>query len=61
MTIYKNKVEYVKTDWSKAKTIKSSTVKKIKLEDQGYTLIKSWIEYPDIWISMYEYQKNEVA
>jgi hypothetical protein len=24
-------------------------------------LIKSWTEYPDIWVSMYEYQKKEVA
>jgi len=61
MTIYTNKVEYVKTDWSKAKTIKPSEVKKIKLENQGYTLVKSWVEYPDIWISMYEYKKKEVA
>jgi hypothetical protein len=59
MTIYKNKVEYVKTDWCDAKTIKPSTVKKIKLENQGYTLIKSWVEYPDIWVS--EYVKKEVA
>ena len=31
MTIYKNKVEYVRTDWFDLKTIKPSEVKKIKL------------------------------
>ena len=41
------------------KTVKPSEVKKIKLENQGYTHIKSWVEYPDIWVS--EYVKKEVA
>ena len=59
MTIYKNKVEYVRTDWFNVKTIKPSEVKKIKLENQGYTHIKSWVEFPDVWVS--EYVKKEVA
>ena len=43
------------------KELKEHLDKKIKLENQGYTLVKSWTEYPDIWVSMYEYQKKEVA
>ena len=58
MTIYKNKVEYVRTDWCDPRSIKPSEVKKNKLENQGYTLIKSWVEYPDVWVS--EYEKKEI-
>ena len=59
MTIYKKKVEYVRTDWCNVKTVKPSEVKIIKLENQGYAHIKSWVEYPDIWVS--KYVKKEVA
>ena len=42
-------------------TIQVNYPTKKELKNQGYTLVKSWTEYPDIWVSMYEYQKKEVA
>lgn len=59
MTKYTKQIEYVVCDWDNIKTIKPSETKKIKLENQGYTHIKSWVEYPDRWISKYEYKKNK--
>lgn len=60
MTIYNKQIEYIKTNWRDEKTIKSSEIKKIKLENQGYNHVKSWIEYGDISISKYERGKQWV-
>lgn len=59
MTKYTKKTEYIVTKWNDEKTIKSSEIKQNKLENQGYNLVKSWVEYNDVWISKYE--KQDVA
>ena len=51
MTLYNKEIEYVKTNWQDEKTIKPSEIKKTKLENQGYNHVKSWVEYPDVWVS----------
>lgn len=58
MTKYTKKTEYVVTDWNDKKTIKPNEIKKNKLENQGYTLIKSWVEYNDVWVFKFEKQES---
>ena len=58
MTLYNKEIEYVKTNWQDEKTIKPSEIKKTKLENQGYNHVKSWGEYPDVWVSKYKKMKG---